>query len=344
MRLAGNEKRCNCIFRVAGLSRERFIASSFVLRWGRGSGRIRTADTEIFNLLLYQLSYRAIRNCERGVCFVALVTQGESAFLHLALAGKTSTLVPMHARVLIVFLWLCCDLNSWAVELVSGPTVVVTDTTAVIRWHTDVECGTRVRFGLSEDKLDGKAGDGVAVAHEVTLAGLQPDKAYAYSVGTARQQLKTNIFITAKSGAPAQERGILERIKDAITGKTRPDSSPKAVPPPVGHPAPPTEETWGSVRTLQDHFDRHGADFRAASPDDYARQAWAFLQRARSEGLPAKVDDTDGTLRVWDPKTGAFAAYNRDGTTKTYFKPGSPDYFARQPGSPVKLKRPAFQP
>ena len=44
------------------------------------------------------------------------------------------------------------------------------------------------------------------------------------------------------------------------------------------------------------------------------------------------MDDSDGTIRVWDPKTRAFAAYNRDGTTRTYFKPGSPDYFERQPG------------
>ena len=309
-----------------------------MLREG-GSGRIRTADTEIFNLLLYQLSYRAIRNCERGVCVVVVVTQGESAFLHLALAGKTPTLGTMPARVLIVFLWLCCVLTARAVELVSGPTVVVTDTTAVIRWQTDVECGTRVRFGVSEDKLEGRAGDGVAVEHEVTLVGLQPDKAYAYSVGTARQQLKSDIFITAKSGPSVQERGIWQKIREVITGKPKPDTGPKAAPPPVSHPAPPTEQTWGSVRTLQDHFDRHGADFRAASPDDYARQAWEFLQRAKNKGLPAKVDETDGTLRVWDPKTGAFAAYNRDGTTKTYFKPGSPDYFDRQPGRPVKLNR-----
>jgi hypothetical protein len=43
-------------------------------------------------------------------------------------------------------------------------------------------------------------------------------------------------------------------------------------------------------------------------------------------------------LRVWDPKTRSFAAYTREGLTKTYFKPGSPDYFERQPGRPVRLK------
>jgi hypothetical protein len=96
-------------------------------------------------------------------------------------------------------------------------------------------------------------------------------------------------------------------------------------------------ESWGNPATLPDHFARHGSDFGAASAEDYARLAWQFLQRAKAEGLPAKVDPT-GTLRVYDPANGAFAAYNRDGTTKTFFKPGSPSYFDRQPGRPVNLK------
>jgi pyocin large subunit-like protein len=95
--------------------------------------------------------------------------------------------------------------------------------------------------------------------------------------------------------------------------------------------------TWGNIATLPDHFARHGSDFGAASAEDYARLAWQFLQRAKAEGLPAKVDPT-GTLRVYDPESGAFAAYNRDGTTKTFFKPGRPGYFDRQPGHSVNLK------
>ncbi len=65
--------------------------------------------------------------------------------------------------------------------------------------------------------------------------------------------------------------------------------------------------------------------------------AWEFLQRAKAQSLPAKVDPT-GTLRVFDPRSGAFAAYNRNGTTKTFFKPGNPEYFNRQPGREVNLK------
>lgn len=100
---------------------------------------------------------------------------------------------------------------------------------------------------------------------------------------------------------------------------------------------PPARKTWGKLSTLQDHFDRHGKDFDAKDPDDYAAQAWLFLQRAKSEGLPAKRDSS-GVLRVYDPKSRAFAAYNRNGTTKTYFKPRRRDYFEDQPGESVDLR------
>jgi hypothetical protein len=100
---------------------------------------------------------------------------------------------------------------------------------------------------------------------------------------------------------------------------------------------PSTRKTWGNLSTLQDHFNRHGKDFEAKDPDDYAAQAWLFLQRAKSEGLPAKRDKS-GVLRVYDPKSRAFAAYNRNGTTKTFFKPRRRDYFEDQPGESVDLR------
>lgn len=99
----------------------------------------------------------------------------------------------------------------------------------------------------------------------------------------------------------------------------------------------PSRQTWGRVDTLPDHFARHGRDFGARDADDYAAQAAAFLQRARSSGLPVKRD-ADGSLRIYDPATGTFGAYNRDGTTKTFFKPGDAHYFDRQPGKPVNLR------
>ena len=96
-------------------------------------------------------------------------------------------------------------------------------------------------------------------------------------------------------------------------------------------------QTWANPASLPDHFARHGSDFGARSAEDYARLAFQFLQRAKAEGLPAKVDN-QGVLRIYDPRSGTFGAYNSNGTTKTFFKPGRPGYFERQPGRPVNLK------
>jgi hypothetical protein len=95
---------------------------------------------------------------------------------------------------------------------------------------------------------------------------------------------------------------------------------------------------WGNPATLADHFDRHGADFGARSADDYARLARNFGERAQRGELLVKVDD-DGTRRVFEARTGTFGAYNDDWTTKTFFKPRSRDYFARQPGRLVNPAR-----
>lgn len=216
-----------------------------------------------------------------------------------------------------------------AVELLAPPTVALADSTATITWRTDVACGTRVSYGTVPDKLDLKAEGPVIDSHVVSLSGLTKDATYFYTFGSARQKLGSGSFTVgdAKAAAPAAPKTILDRVRDALT--PRPAATPASTTPAR---APPTRETWGNVSSLQDHYDRHGADFQSRSPDDYAAQAWLFLQRAKAGQVPMKWDDADSTLRVFDPKTRAFAAYNRDGTTKTYFRPGNASYWQRQPG------------
>ena len=87
---------------------------------------------------------------------------------------------------------------------------------------------------------------------------------------------------------------------------------------------------WGNSITLQDHYNRHGADFAAKSPREYAAKANSFY--ANRSSYQTKVDSF-GVTRVYDPSTNSFGAYNADGTTKTFFKPtGGQAYFDRQPG------------
>ena len=77
---------------------------------------------------------------------------------------------------------------------------------------------------------------------------------------------------------------------------------------------------WGDATTLVDHFERHGADFLAATPTTYVESANRLLQRSKAERLPTKVDGR-GTIRVYDPASNTFGSYNPDGSIKTFFRP-----------------------
>ena len=232
----------------------------------------------------------------------------------------------MSPRLLLVFILLLISVFARAAEVVGVPRVSeVSENSAVISWNTDVETGTRVSYGLAPDQgiAVGYADGRPNTAHQFAISGLKPGVKYFFTVGTARKNLATGTFTT--SGSPTT-------VTAAPTSS--PATKPKSVLAKIFAPktdAPPTRETWGNVASLPDHFARHGADFHAKDADEYARMAWEFGQRSKQGGLLVKVDD-DGTRRVFDPKSGAFAAFNRDGTTKTFFKPNSRDYFTRQPG------------
>ena len=233
-------------------------------------------------------------------------------------------------RTLLFGWWLvvlaCGALSSQAAALTGGPSVEFTNgTQAIIRWQTDVSTGSRVFFGQSVTGMTRRADSEQGLYHSVVLPQLEPGTKWFYTVSTARIPLATNSF--SVPGMIARERAPPKASEST--------SAPRRVAP--SGKAPPTRETWGHLPSLPDHFERHGHDFNARDADDYARMAWEFRQRAKAEGLPTKID-SEGVTRIYDPKSGAFGAYNRNGTTKTFFKPNSRDYFDRQPGELVKSK------
>ena len=91
--------------------------------------------------------------------------------------------------------------------------------------------------------------------------------------------------------------------------------------------------SWGNPNTLEDHFLRHGPDFGSTSPEDYANQAAQFFQDSQANGLPTLIGP-GGVIRVFDPASNTFGSFNPNGTTKTFFKPTSPNYWGNQPGGP----------
>ena len=220
----------------------------------------------------------------------------------------------------------CAAFTSHAAGITGGPSVEFTNgTQAVIRWSTDVSTGSRVFFGESAARMTRRVQGEQGVDHSAVLPALEPGTKWFFTVGTARVPLATNSFMVP--GKTIRERAPPSASEAASTGRSAE---------PV-RKAPPTRETWGNLPSLPDHFERHGRDFNAKNADDYARMAWEFQQRAKVEGLLIKVD-SEGVTRIYDPKSGAFAAYNRNGTTKTFFKPNSRDYFERQPGELVRPK------
>ena len=84
----------------------------------------------------------------------------------------------------------------------------------------------------------------------------------------------------------------------------------------------PAATTWGRADSLADHFARHGhgGDFGAATEGQYAEKASGFFQQGLRDGLPTKLNPKDGSIRIYDPESNTFGAYNADGTTRTFYK------------------------
>jgi pyocin large subunit-like protein len=85
---------------------------------------------------------------------------------------------------------------------------------------------------------------------------------------------------------------------------------------------------------LLEHYEKHGAEFGVASPDGYLLLAQAL--RDRDVGGPVlEARRSDGVTTRFDRGSGAFIAFESDGTIRTFFRPNDGEnYFWRQLGRP----------
>ncbi len=82
---------------------------------------------------------------------------------------------------------------------------------------------------------------------------------------------------------------------------------------------------------LKEHFSKHGAEFRARSAADYLALAVAVRDAPVGEDVIEAVRDADGVISRYQRSTGAFLAFDADGTIRTFFKPTDGErYFHRQ--------------
>lgn len=83
-------------------------------------------------------------------------------------------------------------------------------------------------------------------------------------------------------------------------------------------------------KQLNEHFAKHGAEFNGISRNEYLLQAQT-LRDEPAGGNVLELRRPDGTVSRYDRKSGAFIAFDADGTIRTFFKPNNGEsYFRRQ--------------
>ena len=79
-----------------------------------------------------------------------------------------------------------------------------------------------------------------------------------------------------------------------------------------------------------EHFQKHGSEFGRVTQQEYLRAAQT-LRDAPVGGAIEEIRRADGAVSRFDRASGAFIAFNADGTIRTFFKPNDGEaYFRRQ--------------
>jgi hypothetical protein len=87
---------------------------------------------------------------------------------------------------------------------------------------------------------------------------------------------------------------------------------------------------FADARRLDEHFEKHGAEFGRITKQDYLRQA-QLLRDTAVGGPVLETVRADGVATRFDRQTGAFLAFNPNGVIRTFFKPNDGErYYRRQ--------------
>ncbi|MFN8572224.1 MAG: hypothetical protein U0132_09210 [Gemmatimonadaceae bacterium] len=85
-----------------------------------------------------------------------------------------------------------------------------------------------------------------------------------------------------------------------------------------------------SRERLEEHFRKHGREFGQLTVEEYLRLAQS-LRDTTVGGNIEEITREDGVVSRFDRKSGAFVAFDADGTIRTFFRPNDGErYFQRQ--------------
>ena len=118
--------------------------------------------------------------------------------------------------------------------------------------------------------------------------------------------------------------------RDTVERDARRDVPVAAQPAPARDPITRPSVGFHSRAQFNEHFAKHGAEFGRVTQQEYLRAAQT-LRDAPVGGSIEELRRPDGTTSRFDRSSGAFIAFNTDGTIRTFFKPNDGEaYFRRQ--------------
>jgi pyocin large subunit-like protein len=130
------------------------------------------------------------------------------------------------------------------------------------------------------------------------------------------------LAITVTACAPA--RSVSENSKSRLSANAKaspPGDKPLVVDSRIG---------FASRQRLQEHFEKHGAEFGKITIDNYLALAQTLRDQPSGPDV-LEITRTDGITTRFDRRSGAFVAFNSDRTIRTFFKPNDGEaYFRRQ--------------
>lgn len=125
--------------------------------------------------------------------------------------------------------------------------------------------------------------------------------------------------------------GVVWFARQDSAGQGNVTSTSSIMPAPAAPPAPAHAEVGFRDRVhLRVHFQKHGAEFGAGSEAEYLHLAQA-LRDQPAGGAVLEAVRTDGVITRFDRSNGAFLAFDRDRTIRTFFRPNNGErYYTRQ--------------
>lgn len=125
--------------------------------------------------------------------------------------------------------------------------------------------------------------------------------------------------------------GVVWFARQDGAGQGNVTRTPATVPAQAAPPAEVLGEAgFRDQQHLREHFQKHGAEFGASSESEYLHLAQTLRDRPAG-GEVLEAVRTDGVITRFDRSNGAFLAFDRDRTIRTFFRPNDGErYYTRQ--------------